>query len=144
MDKKNKRHVLFLCTGNSVRSQMAEGFLKILGGEHFAVKSAGTNPAGVNPRSVEVMKEEGVDISIQSSDKLTADMLDWADLLITLCGDAHENCPVVPKEVEKRHWPLSDPSLGEGTEEENMKRFRETRDLIKGYVEELVAEQYFK
>ncbi|MFO7951859.1 MAG: arsenate reductase ArsC [Bacillota bacterium] len=140
MDNKGKCHVLFLCTGNSVRSQMAEGFLKVLGGDQFMVQSAGTHPAGVNPRSVAVMEEEGIDISRQSSDHLTTDMLDWADLLITLCGDAHENCPVVPHGVEKRHWPLSDPSTGGGTEEEIMQRFRETRDLIKGHVEELVAE----
>ncbi len=138
-NSKGKRHVLFLCTGNSVRSQMAEGFLRVLGGNQFMVKSAGTNPAGVNPRSVEVMKEESIDISNQSSNKLTADMLEWADLLITLCGDAHENCPVVPHGVEKRHWSLSDPSKGGGTEEEIMERFRETRDLIKGYVKELVG-----
>ncbi len=135
----DKRNVLFLCTGNSVRSQMAEGFLKALGGDKYVVESAGTNPAGVNPRSIEVMAEAGIDISGQTSDRLSPEMLKSADLLITLCGDAHENCPVVPTGVEKRHWPLSDPSFGEGSETEIMERFRETRDLIKEYVEGLIA-----
>lgn len=135
-----KRKVLFLCTGNSVRSQMAEGFLKALGGERFEVKSAGTAPAGINPRSIKVMKEVGIDISSQSSDRLDLQMLDNADLLITLCGDARDNCPIVAPGVEKRHWPLEDPSHGEGTEEEMLARFRKTRDLVKQYVEGLIAE----
>ncbi len=135
-----KRKVLFLCTGNSVRSQMAEGFLKALGGERFEVKSAGTAPAGINPRSIKVMKEVGIDISSQSSDRLDLQMLDNADLLITLCGDARDNCPIVAPGVEKRHWPLEDPSYRVGTEEEIMDRFRKTRDLIKKYAEDLIAE----
>ena len=134
------RKVLFLCTGNSVRSQMAEGFLKKLAGDRFEVKSVGTAPAGINPRTVEVMKEAGVDISAQSSDRLEKRMLEWADLLITLCGDARDNCPVVPMGVEKRHWPLEDPSYGQGTDEEVLARFRKTRDLVKKHVEELIAE----
>ncbi len=133
--------MLFLCTGNSVRSQMAEGFLRDLGGGRFEVKSAGTAPAGINPKTIEVMKENGIDISAQSSEKLERYMLNWADLLITLCGDARDNCPVVPPGVEKRHWPLEDPSFGEGTEKEILGRFRKTRDLIKKYVEGLISEQ---
>ncbi len=135
-----KRKVLFLCTGNSVRSQMAEGFLRTLGGDRFEAKSAGTAPAGINAYSIAVMKEAGIDISDQSSDGLERQMLDWADLLITLCGDARDNCPVVPPGVEKKHWPLEDPLHGGGTEEEILKRFRKTRDLVKKYVEDLIAE----
>ncbi len=138
--QEEKKKVLFLCTGNSVRSQMAEGFLRAFGGDRFEVKSAGTAPAGVNPNSIAVMKEAGIDISGQSSDRLERQMLEWADLLITLCGDARDNCPVVPPGVEKRHWPLEDPSHGEGTEEEMLARFRKTRDLVKQYVEGLIAE----
>ena len=138
--EEEKKKVLFLCTGNSVRSQMAEGFLRSLGGDRFKVKSAGTAPAGINPNSIAIMKEAGIDISTQSSDRLERTMLDWAELLITLCGDALDNCPVVPPEVEKRHWPLEDPSHGQGTEEEILKRFRETRDLVKKYVQDLIAE----
>ncbi len=138
--QEEKKKVLFLCTGNSVRSQMAEGFLRAFGGDRFEVKSAGTAPAGVNPNSIAVMKEAGIDISGQSSERLERQMLEWADLLITLCGDARDNCPVVPPGVEKRHWPLEDPSHGEGTEEEMLARFRKTRDLVKQYVEGLIAE----
>jgi len=138
--QKEKKNVLFLCTGNSVRSQMAEGFLRALGGDRFEVISAGTDPVGVNPRSIEIMKEAGIDISAQSSDRLERQMIEEADYLITLCGDARDNCPVVPPEVESRHWPLEDPSHGEGTEEEIITSFRRTRDLVKKYVEDLIAE----
>jgi len=138
--QKEKKKVLFLCTGNSVRSQMAEGFLRAFGGDRFEVKSAGTAPAGINHNSIEVMKEAGIDISGQSSDRLERQMLDWADLLITLCGDARENCPVVPAGVEKRHWPLDDPSHGDGTDSDIIERFRKTRDQIREYVKELTAE----
>lgn len=136
----DKRKVLFLCTGNSVRSQMAEAFLKNMAGDRFDVQSAGTAPAGINPKTIAVMKEAGIDISTQSSDRLERNMLKEADLLITLCGDARDNCPVVPTGVEKRHWPLEDPSFGGGSEMEIMDRFRKTRDLIKKYVEDLAAE----
>ncbi len=138
--QRDKRKVLFLCTGNSVRSQMAEGFLKSMAGDRFEVKSAGTAPAGINPRTVEVMKEVGIDISAQSSDRLERQMLNWADLLITLCGDARDSCPVVPPGVEKRHWPLEDPVHGDGTEEEKLAQFRKTRNLVKKYVEDLIKE----
>ncbi len=138
--QKEKKKVLFLCTGNSVSSQMAEGFLRAFGGDRFEVKSAGTAPAGINHNSIEVMKEAEIDISGQSSDRLERQMLDWADLLITLCGDARENCPVVPTGVEKRHRPLDDPSHGDGTGSEIIERFRKTRDQIREYVKELIAE----
>jgi len=138
--QKEKKNVLFLCTGNSVRSQMAEGFLRALGGDRFEVKSAGTAPVGINPKSIEVMKEAGIDISAQSSDRLERQMIEEADYLITLCGDARDNCPVVAPEVERSHWPLEDPSHGEGTKEETLARFRRTRDLVKKYVEDLIAE----
>ena len=138
--QKEKKNVLFLCTGNSVRSQMAEGFLRALGDDRFEVKSAGTAPVGINPKSIEVMKEAGIDISAQSSDRLERQMIEEADYLITLCGDARDNCPVVAPEVERSHWPLEDPSHGEGTKEETLARFRRTRDLVKKYVEDLIAE----
>jgi|GEM_PF-1944249 len=106
----------------------------------FEVKSAGTAPVGINPKSIEVMKEAGIDISAQSSDRLERQMIEEADYLITLCGDARDNCPVVAPEVERSHWPLEDPSHGEGTKEETLARFRRTRDLVKKYVEDLIAE----
>jgi len=90
------RKVLFLCTGNSARSQMAEGFLKTLGAGRFEVYSAGIAPVGINPNAIKVMQEIGYDISNQSSDAINRELLDQVDLLITLCGDARDSCPLVP------------------------------------------------
>ena len=140
LTKDNKKTVLFLCTGNSARSQMAEGFLKAFGGERYKVFSAGITPAGINPRAIEVMAEIGIDISNQTSDAINSELLDRADLLITLCGDARENCPFVPVKVEKRHWPLEDPARTEGSETEMVESFRIVRDQIKGYIDKLIAE----
>ncbi|MGM0652417.1 MAG: arsenate reductase (thioredoxin) [Bacillota bacterium] len=141
MEKKaEKKSVLFLCTGNSARSQMAEGLLKNYGKGKFEVASAGTAPAGVNPNAIKVMQEIGIDISEQTSDEINQEMLDQADLLITLCGDARESCPVVPVRVEKKHWDLEDPARVEGNEKEVLAKFREIRDQIKKHVEELLKE----
>jgi len=135
------RKVLFLCTGNSARSQMAEGFLKTLGAGRFEVYSAGIAPVGINPNAIKVMQEIGYDISNQSSDAINRELLDQVDLLITLCGDARESCPLVPSKVEKRHWALEDPARAEGTVLEVLEKFREIRDLIKANVEELLFEK---
>lgn len=136
---KPKLKVLFLCTGNSARSQMAEGLLRRYGSDRFSISSAGIAPVGVNPLAIEVMHEIGIDISMQTSDPLSRELLDETDLLITLCGDARENCPVVPVKVEKRHWPLEDPARAEGTKEEMLEQFRKIRDQIRIYVEQLIA-----
>ncbi len=132
--------MLFLCTGNSARSQMAEGFLRHYGGDRFEVLSAGIEPAGVNPNAIAVMHEAGIDISGQTSDAISSEILDGIDLLITLCGDARESCPVVPSKVEKRHWNLEDPARAEGADEQVKEKFREIRDKIKVYVEQLILE----
>ena len=101
-------NILFLCTGNSCRSQMAEGWARVLGGGHFDVQSAGTAAHGKNPRAIRVMAEAGVDISEQESTRLTDEMLSTADYLVTVCGHADENCPALPPGVRKEHWPLDD------------------------------------
>jgi len=137
-EPKEIRKVLFLCTGNSARSQMAEGFLKNLGAGRFEVYSAGIAPVGINPHAIQVMQEIGIDISNQSSDAVNRELLDQVDLLITLCGDARESCPLVPVKVEKRHWSLEDPARAEGNESAVLEKFREIRDLIMGNVEELL------
>jgi arsenate reductase (thioredoxin) len=139
-DRESKKSVLFLCTGNSARSQMAEGFLKTLGTGKYDVFSAGIAPVGVNPHAVTVMAEVGIDISSQTSDQISQELLDKADILITLCGDARENCPVVPVKVEKRHWPLNDPARATGTEDVVLNEFRKIRDQIKEYIAELITE----
>ena len=131
-------HLLFLCTGNSCRSQMAEGWARALGDDRLEVRSAGIEAHGKNPRAIAVMKEAGVDISDQESTRLTDDMLDWADLVVTVCGHADEHCPVLPPGTRKEHWPLSDPARATGSEDEIMSVFRASRDDIRRRVEDLL------
>ncbi|MEW5935196.1 MAG: arsenate reductase (thioredoxin) [Bacillota bacterium] len=131
---------MFLCTGNSCRSQMAEGFARHLGGERWEVYSAGLEPAGLNPRAVEVMKEVGIDISGQSSKPIDPELLRSADLVVTLCGDARDRCPVTPPHIRRLHRDLPDPARAEGTEEEIMAVFRRVRDGIRELVGQLLKE----
>jgi arsenate reductase len=130
--------VLFLCTGNSCRSQIAEGWAKRIGGDSVVVQSAGIEAHGKNPRAIEVMQEIGIDISGQESTIIDDTMLQNADVLVTVCGHADEQCPVLPPGITKLHWPLTDPAKATGTEEEIMIEFRATRDEIKGRVNELL------
>jgi arsenate reductase len=131
-------HLLFVCTGNSCRSQMAEGWARTLGGEHVVAESAGIEAHGKNPRAIAVMTEAGVDISAQESTRLTDDMLARADLVVTVCGHADEHCPVLPAGVRKLHWPLTDPAKASGTEEEIMAEFRRVRDEVNQRVRALL------
>lgn len=135
-----RKRVMFLCTGNSCRSQMAEGFARHLGGERWEVYSAGLEPAGLNPRAVEVMKEVGIDISGQSSKCIDPELLRSADLVVTLCGDARDRCPVTPPHIRRLHRDLPDPARAEGTEEEIMAVFRRVRDGIRELVGQLLKE----
>lgn len=133
--------VYFLCTGNSCRSQIADGFLRALGSDNYEVKSAGLEAHGLNPRAVQVMKEAGVDISRHTSDVIDPDILNRADYVITLCGHADEHCPVISnKSVTKWHWGFDDPAKATGTEEEIMTQFRTVRDSIKNRIERFVRE----
>ena len=131
-------NILFLCTGNSCRSQMAEGWARQLGGSDIMVQSAGIEAHGKNPRAIAVMQEAGVDISQQESTRLTDDMLETADVLVTVCGHADENCPAVPAGIKKIHWPLDDPAKASGSEELVMQVFRASRDDIRRRVQELL------
>jgi len=126
--KTNRKLVVFLCTGNSCRSQIAEGFARHLGKNKLDVYSAGLSPSGINPLAIEVMREAGIDISHQSSDALSQELINDADLIVTLCGDARDNCSLVGQKAEHLHWPLSDPARAEGTPEEIKQIFREVRD----------------
>ena len=132
-------NILFLCTGNSCRSQMAEGWARLLAADDVVVQSAGIERHGKNPRAIAVMNEAGVDISSQESTQLTPDMLENANVVITVCGHADEHCPVLPAGIRKVHWPLEDPAKASGTEEEIMAVFRISRDDIKQRVSELVS-----
>jgi arsenate reductase len=132
-------HILFLCTGNSCRSQMAEGWARALGGERFAVESAGIEAHGKNPRAIAVMAEAGLDISGQESTVVDDAMLRRADVVVTVCGHADELCPALPPPVRKIHWPLTDPAKATGTEQEIMTAFRATRDEVEKRVRSLLA-----
>ncbi len=132
--------ILFLCTGNSCRSQMAEGWARKLGGSLLEVQSAGIEAHGKNPRAIAVMQEEDIDIAGQESIKLSDELLQWADMVITVCGHADEYCPVLPSGTSKIHWPLDDPAKATGTEEEIMAVFRDSRDDIKCRVRQLIGQ----
>ena len=123
--------ILFLCTGNSCRSQIAEGWTRHLGGRDVEVISAGIEAHGKNPRAIAVMAEAGVDIAGQASTQLNDAMLHGADYLVTVCGHADEHCPVLPAGLRKEHWPLPDPAKATGTEDEIMAVFRASRDDIR-------------
>jgi arsenate reductase (thioredoxin) len=125
-----KKIIYFLCTGNSCRSQMAEGFAKKMLGDRFQVYSAGLEAHGLNPGAVAVMKERGIDISNQTSEVIDPEILSRADYVITLCGDANDKCPVIPPSVRREHWDLDDPAKAKGTEEEVLAVFRRVRDEI--------------
>ncbi|SEC54727.1 arsenate reductase (thioredoxin) [Paenibacillus sp. GP183] len=133
--------VYFLCTGNSCRSQMADGFLNAIGSDKYEVKSAGLEAHGLNPRAVQVMNEAGVDISKNTSNVIDSEILNRADYVITLCGHADEHCPAISnKNVTKWHWGFDDPAKATGTEEEIMAQFRSVRDSIKSRIEQFEKE----
>lgn len=125
-----KRRVLILCTGNSARSQMAEGLLRELAGARFEVESAGTRPAGLRPEAVEVMREMGVDISGQHSKSVDEFAGRAFDYVITVCDDAREECPVFPAGTERVHWSFDDPAAVGGDARERLDAFRRVRDEI--------------
>ncbi len=126
-----KTKVLFLCTGNSARSQMAEAFLRRYAGDRFEVYSAGMEPKGINPYTVRVMREIGLSLDGHRSKPLTEYMgkVDF-DYLITVCSDADERCPFFPGMGQRLHWGFEDPAAFAGSEEETLSKFREVRDQI--------------
>ena len=134
-----KQRVLFICTHNSARSQMAEGFLSRLGAGRFEARSAGTEPGALHPLAVQVMAEEGIDISGHHAKSLDGFLLERFDYVITVCDDANEACPVFPNARHRLHWSFPDPSRAEGTHEERLAFFRAIRDAIRTRVEEFVA-----
>ncbi|MEC3883651.1 arsenate reductase (thioredoxin) [Halobacillus sp. HZG1] len=131
----NKPVIYFLCTGNSCRSQMAEGFGKKYLSDQYEVKSAGIEAHGLNPNAVKAMKEVDVDITDQTSDVIDPDILNNAEFAITLCGDANDKCPVTPSQVTRFHWGFDDPAKAEGTEEEKWAFFQRVRDEIEARIQ---------
>ncbi len=126
--------VMFLCTGNSCRSQMAEGFARELGSGLVEVHSAGLLAAGVHPRAIAVMKEIGIDISGQRSKTIDEDLIRTMDVVVTLCDNAAEACPRTPPRIRRIHMPVKDPVGTVGSEEKIMQEFRRARDEIRGEI----------
>jgi len=133
------KRILFLCTGNSARSQMADGLLRHLGGSRVAAFSAGTAPGEqVHPLAVETMRERGIDISHHEPKALSVFDGQSFDLLITVCDDANEVCPVYSGARERLHWPLPDPAKAPGTDEERRAAFRSAADALERRITELL------
>lgn len=131
--------MLFVCTGNSARSQMAEGFARLLGSGKVESASAGMEPKGLNPFAVEVMREKGIDISDQQSKGFSAELARAMDYVITVCGNADARCPTLPPGVTRLHWPLEDPAGATGSAEEVRAVFRRSRDAIERLVRVFLA-----
>jgi len=131
--------VLFVCTHNASRSQMAEGFLRHDGGDAFEVMSAGTEPGELHPLAVEVMTDEGIDISGQRAKSVDDLVQQQFDYVITVCDDANEACPFFPNAANRLHWSFPDPSAAGGTREERLAVFRQVRDGIRAHVVQFIA-----
>jgi len=136
------KRVLFLCVGNSCRSQMAEGWLRHMAPDRFDAYSAGSMAAGLNPNAVTVMAEAGVDVSHQRSKRVDSLAQRRFDYVVTVCDAAHRECPVFVGQVGARlHWPLEDPAEATGSHDEVLRVFRRVRDQIEARVEHFVAEE---
>ena len=132
--------VLVLCTGNSCRSHLAEGFLRAASGGVFQVASAGSKPAGyVHPLAIKAMAEVGIDLALHTSKHMNDFLSQNVETVITVCGNADQACPMFPGQVNRHHWPFLDPAHATGTEEEQMQVFREVRDEIRRVFEAYAA-----
>ena len=136
-----KTRVLFLCTANSCRSQMAEGFLRTLAGDCFEVTSAGTTPTKLNPDAVRVMDEIGIDISGQYAKDSAEFFSERFHYVITVCKKARERCPIFPGAIWRMDWDIEDPAEAQGSETERLAVFRRVREEIGSHVRELIATQ---
>jgi len=130
-----KQRVLFLCTGNSARSQMAEAILRKSGGDRFEVFSAGLEPTVINPLTVQVLEEIGINTSLQYAKSLKT-YIEKIDLyfVITVCSNAEEHCPIFPGMGKRLHWPFEDPAAFEGSDSEKLEKFREVRGQIEARI----------
>ncbi len=136
------KKILILCTGNSCRSQIAEGYLKHFAGDKAAVYSAGIETHGVNPKAVSIMQEDGIDISSHTSNHVDEYSAIVFDYVITVCDHAQERCPVFPSSAKKLHQNFSDPAKATGSEEEIRNEFRRVRDQVKAYCQNFVEENF--
>lgn len=136
------KKILVLCTGNSCRSQIAEGYLRHFAGDHAEIYSAGVETHGVNPRAIAIMKEDGIDISAHTSNNIDEYRDIDFDFVITVCDNARERCPYFPTKAQKFHYNFPDPAKATGTETEIMAEFRSVREMIKTYSEQFVREHF--
>jgi arsenate reductase len=136
------KRVLILCTGNSARSQMAEGLLRHDGGQAFDVYSAGTKPSHVRPEAIEAMREVGIDISGHRSKSVEEFAGQEFDYVVTVCDNAKESCPVFPGKTERIHWSFEDPAAVDGDWETRLAAFRRIRDEIRETFQSLVATEH--
>ena len=134
--KSSKPKVLFLCTGNSARSQMAEGYLRHAAGDRYEAMSAGIEPKGLNPLAVEAMAEIGIDISRQHSKDVGIFLGEYIPYIITVCEHAREKCPIFPRTYKFLHWSFDDPAQAVGTHDERLAVFRRVRDQLIGKIDE--------
>jgi arsenate reductase len=134
------KNILVLCTGNSCRSQIAEGYLRKYAGDKAHVYSAGIETHGVNPKAIQVMAEDGVDISKHTSNNADEYIHIQFDHIITVCDNANENCPYFPGKAQRFHHNFPDPAKAKGSPEQVMDEFKRVRDLIRSYCKEFVAE----
>jgi arsenate reductase len=134
------KKILVLCTGNSCRSQIAEGYLRYFAGDKAIIYSAGVETHGVNPRAIATMQEDGIDISMHTSNNMDEYRDIDFDYVITVCDNARERCPFFPSSAQKFHHNFPDPAKAVGTEEEIVHQFREVREMIKRYSENFVKE----
>jgi len=137
----NRSRVLILCTGNSARSQMAEGLLRDMAGDRVEVKSAGVDPTQVRPEAIEVMKEIGIDISSHRSKSLDEFITQPFDYVITVCDNANQHCPVFPGASRRIHWSIEDPARVAGGEKTRLEAFRRGRDELRERFGEFIEDE---
>lgn len=139
--KQPKQRLLILCTGNSARSQMAEGLARRIAGDRFEVFSAGTKPSSVNPLAIQAMAQIGIDISHHRSKHLNEFLSQPFDFVLTVCDDAAEACPVFPGPAQRLHWSFPDPAAATGNEAQRLQKFQEVRDAFAAMFTEWVNAQ---
>ena len=140
MPKKEK--IIFICTGNACRSQIAEGVMRKLAGDKFDVFSAGSHPSLVHPMSIKVMKEIGIDITAHNSDPISKFLSKNINIVVTVCDNADKICPVFPGKVERIHWSIKDPFKGWNSHPDDLVNFRKTREDLTARIKNLIKSRF--
>ena len=140
MPKKEK--IIFICTGNACRSQIAEGIMRQLAGDKFDVFSAGSHPSLVHPMSIKVMKEIGINIKSHTSDPISNFLSKNINIVVTVCDNADKVCPVFPGKVERIHWSIKDPFKGWGSDPDDLVNFRKTREDLTARIKNLIKSRF--